>query len=101
MPSLTEHELGPGELLMLCTDGVHGVLGDDGLVELLRESVWLDDLQATAAWVCDTAIEQGSTDNCTCVLIASLCATDSNNTGVESNACLSNPIACNSEDHHA
>lgn len=100
-PSLVESELRPGELLMLCTDGVHGTLRDDELIELLRESVWLDDLDATAAWVCDTAIEHGSSDNCSCVLITHPGATDPANTGVESNACSSSSIACNSGDHHA
>lgn len=100
-PTLTEHELRPGELIMLCTDGVHGTLGDDELIELLRESVWLDDLDATAAWVCDTAIERGSSDNCTCVLIVPPGATDPDNTWKETDDGPSGPNANRPEDHHA
>ncbi len=82
-PSLIDDTLSAGELLMLCSDGVHGTLSDDELIELMRESVYIDDMAVTSAWVCETAIERGSTDNCTCVLITPSHATDSRNTWME------------------
>lgn len=100
-PSLIDDTLGPGELLMLCSDGVHGTLSNDELIELMRESVYIDDLAVSAEWVCETAIERGSTDNCTCVLITPSHATDSRNTWMETDDRSSERAEPRKEPDHA
>jgi serine/threonine protein phosphatase PrpC len=60
-----EETLSGGELLLLTTDGIHGVLDDARLGELLRSG---DTLEGTAASVVATALARGSRDNCTAVV---------------------------------
>lgn len=54
----------PGDVLMLCSDGVWDVLSDDRLASLLAGK---GDLAAAVTEVCATAIAAGSTDNVTVV----------------------------------
>jgi protein phosphatase len=60
-----EESLADGDLLLLTTDGVHGVLGDRRLQELL---VGCDDLGRAAADIVSAAIAAGSRDNCTAIV---------------------------------
>jgi len=62
---VSERPLRRDELLLLTTDGVHGVLGDSNLV---RECRSCDDLQGIAARLVHAAITTGSRDNCTAVV---------------------------------
>jgi protein phosphatase len=62
---VSERRLGRDELLLLTTDGVHGVLADSNLV---RECGSRDDLQDIAARLVQSAITTGSRDNCTAVV---------------------------------
>jgi serine/threonine protein phosphatase PrpC len=62
--------LAGGELLLLSTDGVHGVLDDERLLRLLTED---DDLQTIAKAVVATALMRGSRDNCTAVVARYRC----------------------------
>ena len=54
-----------GELLLLTTDGVHGVLDDERLEQLMLDS---GDLQETAASLVAAALARGSRDNCTALV---------------------------------
>ena len=60
-----EETLSPGDVLLLSTDGVHGVLSAECLERLLRGT---DDLCAMASGVVSAALSQGSRDNCTAVV---------------------------------
>jgi serine/threonine protein phosphatase PrpC len=60
-----EETLTGGELLLLTTDGVHGVLDEARLEELLRDG---DTLARTAGAVLSAALARGSRDNCTAVV---------------------------------
>ena len=62
---IVEEMLTGGELLLLSTDGVHGVLDNGWLDRLLTET---DDISEMAAGLVATAITRGSRDNCTAVV---------------------------------
>ena len=64
---LSEHVLAGGETLLLCTDGLHTVLGNDELAALLRQG---DDLEALARALVRAAIDGGARDNVTVVVVA-------------------------------
>ncbi len=63
-PDLSIREVHAGDRIMLCTDGLSGVLRDDEILELLRRS---DPPGAVTALV-EAAIERGAPDNVTCVV---------------------------------
>ena len=60
-----EERLSGGELLLLSTDGVHGVLDAVRLERLLTDQ---GDLQGIATGVVRAALTRGSRDNCTAVV---------------------------------
>jgi serine/threonine protein phosphatase PrpC len=62
---VTEEPLAGDELLLLSTDGVHGVVDDAGLMELLSDET---DPGAIAKAVVAAALMRGSRDNCTAVV---------------------------------
>lgn len=62
---VVEEMLTGGEVLLLSSDGVHGVLDHDWIDRLLKQT---DDVQAVAADLVATAIANGSRDNCTVVV---------------------------------
>jgi serine/threonine protein phosphatase PrpC len=61
---VSEHELTGGELLALTTDGVHGVLSDLSLTQVLVQG----DSKRIAAGLVDAALSHGSRDNCTALV---------------------------------
>ena len=61
---VVEEMLGGGELLLLVTDGVHGVLDDQRLERLARDG---RDLRRIATSLVSAALARGSRDNCTAV----------------------------------
>jgi PPM family protein phosphatase len=63
---LTEIPLQGNELLLLSTDGLHGTLDDPTIAELLGE---YDDLEQTAQRLVNAALDQGSRDNVTVLLV--------------------------------
>jgi PPM family protein phosphatase len=63
---LTEIPLQGDELLLLSTDGLHGTLDDPTIAEILGES---DDLEDTARRLVNAALDQGSRDNVTVLLV--------------------------------
>jgi PPM family protein phosphatase len=60
-------ELAEGDRLLLCTDGVHGELGDENVVSELARSGPADD---TAIAVVNAAVERGGKDNATALVVA-------------------------------
>jgi protein phosphatase len=63
---LSEHELSPGDIALLCTDGLHGVLDDRALAALVTRE---PDLQLAARLLVDSALDHGSRDNVTALLV--------------------------------
>ena len=62
---VAEERLAGGELLLLSTDGVHGVLDERRLARLLQED---EDPAEIAANVVRAALSRGSRDNCTAIV---------------------------------
>jgi len=62
-----EHQLQPGEVLMLCSDGLHGMLNDQELGRILLPSP--GPLEEATARLVDAANEAGGRDNVTVVLL--------------------------------
>jgi PPM family protein phosphatase len=63
---LSEHDLRGGEVLLLCTDGVHGVLDATALRSVLDRS---PDPETAARALIQTALDQGSRDNVTALVV--------------------------------
>lgn len=63
---LTERELRGGEIILLCSDGVHGVLEDEALRGLIASD---GDLEHIGRRLIDEALRRGSRDNLTAVLV--------------------------------
>lgn len=64
--SVAERELASGDVLLLCTDGLHGVLQPAAIRQLLMNTADFD--QAPQKLV-DAALDQGSRDNVTALVI--------------------------------
>lgn len=62
---VVEHMLAGGELLLLSTDGVHGVLDGRRIEEMVREE---EEPRAIAHAIVSSALTRGSRDNCTAVV---------------------------------
>ncbi len=60
------HPVALHDRFLLCSDGVHGVLTDDGIAEALRERSAPDD---TARALVAAALDAGSADNCTAMVL--------------------------------
>jgi protein phosphatase len=66
---VSERELAPGQTLLLCTDGVHGAVADDTLRQLMSQEGPAEQL---AQAVVSAALEHGSRDNVTAVVVQCL-----------------------------
>jgi len=64
-PTVARHEVLAGDVFLLTTDGVHGVIDDDELGDLLRHLA----PREAAAHVVTRAIEAGSRDNATAIVV--------------------------------
>jgi protein phosphatase len=62
--SLASFEVGERDRLLLCSDGICGVLADEVLAEVLAESV----LEVCAELLVPLALRAGSRDNLTCIV---------------------------------
>jgi serine/threonine protein phosphatase PrpC len=60
-----EEQLSGGDLVILLTDGVHGVLDDRWLERLINSR---EDVRVIAATLVDAAMTRGSRDNCTAIV---------------------------------
>lgn len=63
---IIEQPMLPGDVLLLCTDGLHGVLDADRLSHILRSA---GTAAAAARGLVDAALEQGSRDNVTALVV--------------------------------
>ena len=65
-PHAEEHAFEPGDMLLLCSDGLHGVLRSDLIEELLSADGTVSALTETLV---STAVANGATDNVTAVVL--------------------------------
>ena len=63
---LTECTVGPGDLLLLCTDGLHGVLDGDALKTTMTKA---PDVEAAARALVEAALDGGGRDNTTALVV--------------------------------
>ena len=56
----------PGDVLLLCCDGLHGLVSDDQMARLLTET---EDLEQACRKLVDAANDAGGVDNVTVVLV--------------------------------
>lgn len=63
---VAEHDLEPGDVVLLCSDGLHGALDDAALAQIVAKE---PDLQVATRQMVDAALDNGSRDNVTAVLI--------------------------------
>jgi len=62
-----EHDLEPGDLVMLCSDGLHGMINDQEIAKVLQAAP--GSLEAASAQLVEAANEAGGRDNITVVLL--------------------------------
>ena len=63
---ITERRLQRGDMLLLCTDGVHGVVDDETLCELMSQKAGLEEI---ARSLIAMSFERGTRDNVTVVVV--------------------------------
>jgi serine/threonine protein phosphatase PrpC len=56
----------PGDRFLLCTDGLTGVVPDEKLAETIAEH---SDMQALSEALCQLALDMGSRDNVSCIVV--------------------------------
>ena len=62
---MSEHNLEPGDVILLCSDGLHGVLDDTTLEEIASTD---GDVELTTRKLVDAALDGGSRDNVTALV---------------------------------
>ncbi len=65
-PRASECDFESGDALLLCSDGLHGVVSSEELAALLSMSV---DVKETASRLVEKAVARGATDNVTAIVI--------------------------------
>jgi protein phosphatase len=65
-PEVKVVQLQAGDRLLLCTDGLSGVVSDDRLLTFVRDST---DMQQCADGLVQLALDSGSRDNVSCVVV--------------------------------
>jgi PPM family protein phosphatase len=65
-PDVTVETLQPGDRFLLCSDGLSGVVGDDKLLQFITAQ---PDVQACADGLGQLALDSGSRDNVSCIVI--------------------------------
>ncbi len=65
-PEVSVVPLQVGERILLCTDGLHGVVKDEQIMRCMREHA---DVQKCADALCQLALDSGSRDNVSCIVI--------------------------------
>jgi serine/threonine protein phosphatase PrpC len=64
---VVEHPLVPGDVLMLCSDGLHAMMNDEAILGVVTP--FPDTLEQAAAQLIDAANEAGGKDNVSVVLV--------------------------------
>jgi len=65
-PEVKRIDMRPGDIIMLCCDGVHGLIKDEQMQQIMADN---PDLNACAKALVDAANANGGTDNITTVLV--------------------------------
>jgi serine/threonine protein phosphatase PrpC len=65
-PSIGVSAFGPGDVLLLCSDGLHGSVPDSAIAGILSTNA---SLEAQAQTLVDQALARGGTDNITAVIV--------------------------------
>jgi serine/threonine protein phosphatase PrpC len=63
---VSEHDLEPGDVVLLCSDGLHGVLDDTTLAQIATNQ---HDIKVATRLMVDSALDGGSRDNVTALLL--------------------------------
>jgi protein phosphatase len=63
---MSERTLNAGDVLLLCTDGLHGSLDADSIKSILQST---PDAEQAAQTLVDTAMNRGSRDNVTALVV--------------------------------
>lgn len=63
---ISEHRIQSGDVFLLCSDGLSGMITDEGMEHILRES---HDLEENCDRLIEVANENGGTDNITVILV--------------------------------
>jgi protein phosphatase len=63
---LTEAPVAPGDIMLLCSDGLHGVLDSDTIQGILTKHV---DVNAASRALIDAALDGGGRDNVTALVV--------------------------------
>jgi protein phosphatase len=63
---LAERDLADGDYLLLCSDGLHGSLDAEAITQVLKSA---PDVEAAAQGLVTTALERGSRDNVTALVV--------------------------------
>ena len=77
-PTMGETELRPGDTLLLCSDGLWGVVTDEEIAATVRD---LPDAKAAARALVDLALERGGPDNISVAVVRALQADPSVDAG--------------------
>ena len=65
-PDASKAEFGSGDILLLCTDGLHGVLNDEEISAVLDRG---DSMEETAEALIAATLDRGAPDNVTVLLV--------------------------------
>src|SRR3954465_7103969 len=65
-PEVKVVQVQAGDRFLLCTDGLSGVVADEQLLSFIKDQT---DMQACADGLCNFALEAGSRDNISCVML--------------------------------
>jgi protein phosphatase len=76
--SIEEIQLQPNDILLLCSDGLHGVAGENALFEVLARD---SSLRRKCEGLISAALEEGAPDNVTAVLVESYDPAEQNSDG--------------------
>jgi protein phosphatase len=68
-PSVGTSPFANGDTLLLCSDGLHGVMNDEAIAAMLRRT---DGVDVIASQLVERALTSGSTDNVTAVVVRKL-----------------------------
>jgi len=66
-PDATEVETQPGDVFLLCSDGLTGMVPEEEILRLVTENE--DDLEKACEHLIETANERGGVDNITAILV--------------------------------
>jgi serine/threonine protein phosphatase PrpC len=69
-PDATEVEAKPGDVFLLCSDGLTGMVPEDEILRLVTENE--DDLEKACEQLIETANEHGGLDNITAILVKTI-----------------------------